>query len=233
MGSEPDPQPADQNGGQQPRRLESYTWPMVAIVIAILPQVLIPARDRVGPPSLIPLIEATAFLIMLVIAAIPGPVPRHFQPTILFLFSLLILANAVAAVRLVVLVLDGGKVDGIMLTAGRLLIAASLVLMANVISFGLLYWQFDSGGPAGRAGDGLRYPDFQFPQTGTAGLAAPGWRPTFPDHLYLAFTTVVAFSPTDTLPLTTRAKALMALQSLISLAVIVVVLARVINILPT
>jgi uncharacterized membrane protein len=218
--------------GADPRRPESYTWPMVALVVAILPQVLVPARDRVGPPVLIPVIEAAAFLAMLIIAAKPGPVPRRFQPTILVLFSVLIVANAVAAGRLVVLVLDGGKVDGVALTATRLLAAASLVLLANVITFGLLYWQFDGDGPAGRAGDPVRYPDFQFPQTTTTGLAASSWQPTFPDYLYVAFTTVVAFSPTDTLPLTVRAKALMAFQSLISLAVIVVVLARVINILP-
>jgi hypothetical protein len=42
----------------------------------------------------------------------------------------------------------------------------------------------------------------------------------------------VAFSPTDTVPLTKRAKGLMALQSIISLSVLVVVLARVINVLP-
>jgi uncharacterized membrane protein len=132
-----------------------------------------------------------------------------------------------------VLVLRGGELDGVALSANRLLIAGSLVLMANVITFGLLYWQLDGGGPAARAGDPMPYPDFQFPQTVTAGLAAPGWRPRFPDHLYLALTSAVAFSPTDTMPLTTRAKALMALQSLISLAVVVVVVARVINILPT
>ncbi len=205
---------------------------MVAIVVAILPQVLVPAHDRVGPPSLIPLIEATAFLIMLIIAAKPGPVPRRFQPTILVLFSLLIVANAVSAGRLVVLVLSGGTVDGEALTATRLLTAATLVLVANVITFGLLYWELDGGGPAGRAAAAESYPDFQFPQTETAGLAAPGWRPRFADHLYVSFTTVVAFSPTDTNPLTIRAKALMAFQSLISLAVIVVVLARVINVLP-
>lgn len=72
----------------------------------------------------------------------------------------------------------------------------------------------------------------QFPQTLPQGLAAPDWRPRFGDHLYVAFTNVVAFSPTDTLPLTLRVKGLMALQSMISLAVLVVVLSRVINILP-
>jgi uncharacterized membrane protein len=77
------------------------------------------------------------------------------------------------------------------------------------------------------------YPDFQFPQTATSGLAAPGWQPRFHDYLYLAFTSALAFSPTDTLPLVGRAKGLMAMQSVISLSVLVVVLARVINILPT
>jgi uncharacterized membrane protein len=75
-------------------------------------------------------------------------------------------------------------------------------------------------------------PDFQFPQTVTEGLAEPGWQPRFGDHLYVAFTNLVALSPTDTMPLTRRVKALMALQSMISLGVLVVVLARVINILP-
>jgi uncharacterized membrane protein len=234
MSIEPDPPPADQGVSHEGRTPESYTWPLVALVAAILPQVLVPARDRVGPPTLVPIIETAAFLVMVIIAAKPGPVPRRLRPTILFLFGLLIVANAFAAARLVVLVLDGGKLDGVALSANRLLIAGSLVLMANVITFGLLYWQLDSGGPAGRAGDPVQpYPDFQFPQTATTGLAALGWRPRFPDYLYLAFTSTVAFSPTDTMPLTTRAKALMALQSLISLAVLVVVLARVINILPT
>jgi uncharacterized membrane protein len=212
---------------------EAYTWPLVAIVVAILPQVLVPVQDRVGPPLLVPIIESAVFVIMVVIAAKPGPVPRRARPLVLSLFGVLILANAAGAARLVVLVLDGGKVDGVALTANRLLVAGALVLATNVITFGLLYWQLDSGGPAGRAADPMAYPDFQFPQTATTGLAAPGWRPRFPDHLYLAFTNVVAFSPTDTMPLTGRAKALMALQSLISLAVLVVVLARVINILPT
>jgi uncharacterized membrane protein len=205
----------------------------VAIVVVILPQVLVPVHDRVGPPLLVPAVEAVVFLIMLIIAAKPGPVPRRARPVVLFLFGVLIAANAAAAIRLVVLVLDGGKVDGVALTANRLLVAGTLVLATNVITFSLLYWQLDSDGPAGRAVDPMPYPDFQFPQTEKAGLAAPGWRPRFPDYLYVAYTNIVAFSPTDTMPLTRRAKALMAVQSLISLAVLVVVLARVINILPT
>jgi hypothetical protein len=54
---------------------------------------------------------------MVIIAAKPGPVPHRARPVVLSLFGVLILANAAAAARLVVLVLDGGKVDGAALTA--------------------------------------------------------------------------------------------------------------------
>ena len=116
------------------------------------------------------------------------------------------------------------------MSAQRLLVAGSLLLLANVITFGLANWQINSGGPDGRLREPSPYPNFQFPQTGIEGIAPPGWQPRFPCHLYVSFTSVVAFSPTDTLPLTVRAKALMAVQAMI---VLVVVLARVINILPS
>ena len=117
MGAEPDqPSPADavndSAGTNSARVPESYTWPLVAIVIVILPQVLVPNNDRVGPPLLVPIVEAAAFLAMLVIAAKPGPVPRGARPFVLSLFCLLIVANAGATIRLVLLVLNGGKVDG-------------------------------------------------------------------------------------------------------------------------
>lgn len=217
----------------QRRRAESYTWPLVAIALIIAPQLLIPASDRVGPPLAVPLIETCAFLVMLTIAARPGPVPPRTRPLMLSLFGVLAAANAAAAFHLVAIVLDVTAVHQAHLTANRLLIAGALVLATNVVTFGLLYWQLDGGGPAGRVRDPAPYPDFQFPQTSTPGLADPRWRPQFADHLYVAFTNVIAFSPTDTMPLTRRAKGLMAVQSLISVAVLVVVLARVINILPT
>jgi len=211
---------------------ESYTWPLVAIVVVILPQLLIPGRDRIGPPLFVPLIELGVFVTMAAIAAKPGPVPRRSRPIVLTLFAILVAANATAAGRLVALVLDNGKVDGEALTASRLLVAGALVVVTNVITFGLLYWQLDGGGPAGRIAQPAPPPDFQFPQMVDAAPAEPGWLPQFPDHLYLAYTNVLAFSPTDAMPLTHRAKALMTLQSLISVAVLAVVLARVINILP-
>lgn len=219
-------------GGAGGREPESYTWPLVVVVSAVLPQALIPGRYRVGPPLVVPVVETVALLALLAIVARPGPVPRGARSVVLVLFGLLVSANTFAAARLVALVLDDGTFEGAAPSAGRLLVAALLVLVVNVVTFALLYWELDGGGPAGRIVVPAPYPDFQFPQTATEGLAQPGWQPRFGDHLYVAFTNLVAFSPTDASPLTLRVKGLMALQSLISLGVLVVVLARVINILP-
>ena len=57
------------------------------------------------------------------------------------------------------------------------------------------------------------------------------WMPSYLDYLYVSFTNASAFSPTDAMPLTVRVKALMAVESLVSIVTIVVVAARAINIL--
>ena len=49
---------------------------LVALVLVILPQVLVPGRLREEPPLIVPVIEATVFLVLLAVAAKPGPVPR-------------------------------------------------------------------------------------------------------------------------------------------------------------
>ena len=56
----------DAAGGRNP---ESYTWPLLAVLFVILPQVLIPAGNRVGPPLLVPLVEGAALLVLVGIAA--------------------------------------------------------------------------------------------------------------------------------------------------------------------
>ena len=232
MINDPSPDPRD-GGTPSARAPESYFWPLVALVLVILPQVLVPGRFREGPPLVVPVIEATVFVALLAVAAKPGPVPRAARPLILSLFAVLVVANSAAAARLVVVVLRTPPTGHAPPTVTQLLVGTGIVLATNIVTFGLLYWQLDSGGPSGRLVHSKRHPDFQFPQTGTEGLAPPGWQPRFQDHLYLAYTNVVAFSPTDTLPLTHRAKGLMAIQSMISLAVLVVVISRVINILPS
>jgi uncharacterized membrane protein len=110
------------------------------------------------------------------------------------------------------------------------------VFATCIIVYGIWYWLVDLGSPSGRTGadahyPAARYPDFLFPQSEKPDLAPPGWQPRFVDYLYLSFTNVVAFSPTDTLPLTPRAKALMALQSVVALSTLVLVVARAVNVL--
>ena len=222
----------DQGGVASEPVPESYLWPLVTLVLLILPQVLVPASMREGPPLFVPIVESVVVLMLSAVAAKPGPVPRGARPFILTLFATLIVANTAAAARLVGLVLRSTPKGETPPTVTQLLVGTGLVLATNIVTFGLLYWQLDGGGPGGRVVHAKAYPDFQFPQTVTEGLGPPDWQPRFQDYLYLAFTNVVAFSPTDTLPLTHRVKGLMAIQSLISLSVLVLVLSRVINILP-
>lgn len=101
----------------------------------------------------------------------------------------------------------------------------------NVLVFTLIYWLIDDGGPDARLNGGARYPDFEFPAMDENAQVASGWQPGIIDYLFLAFTTNTAFSPTEAMPMTSRAKVLVMLQSSISLITIAIVAARTINIL--
>jgi hypothetical protein len=74
------------------------------------------------------------------------------------------------------------------------------------------------------------YPDFAFTQQMSPEFAPPGWRPHYVDYLVLGLTTSTAFSPTDVMPISHWAKLLMALQSIISLTVVGLVIARAVNV---
>jgi uncharacterized membrane protein len=56
------------------------------------------------------------------------------------------------------------------------------------------------------------------------------WRPGYIDYLYMSVTNMMAFSPTDVMPLTTRAKLLMMLQSMTGFVLLALVIARAVNI---
>jgi hypothetical protein len=105
------------------------------------------------------------------------------------------------------------------------------IWVGNVLIFTLLYWLIDRGGPDARERDEVRYPDFDFPAMDDDAPVPPGWKPGMVDYLFLGFTTSTAFSPTEAMPLTSRAKLLVILQSSIALITIAIVAARTINIL--
>ena len=102
--------------------------------------------------------------------------------------------------------------------------------LGNNIAFALLYWLMDSGGPGSAAPGGRPEPvDFAFTQHMSPELAPPGWRPVFLDYLHLGFTNATAFSPTDVMPLTLRAKYTMIVQSSVALALFGLIVARAVN----
>ena len=137
------------------------------------------------------------------------------------------IANAVALFALIRRLLGGAS------TGGRTLLLDALnIWTTNVIVFALWYWQLDRGGPSLDRTVHHVQSDFLFPQMAIAHQhPAASDNPGFVDYLFLSFTTCTAFSPTDTLPLTTRMKLLMMLEALISLLTIALVAARAVNIL--
>jgi hypothetical protein len=118
------------------------------------------------------------------------------------------------------------------ITGRELLLSGGVVWLANVIAFGLAFWELDSGGPVARAMAATRSkPDFQFPQDDNPDLAREGWSPRLWDYFYVSLTNAMAFSPTDALPLTRPAKTIMAAESILSAITILLVAARAVNIL--
>jgi hypothetical protein len=112
----------------------------------------------------------------------------------------------------------------------ELLVKGLGVWSSNVASFGLAFWFLDRGGPVRRLEPDAPLPEFLFPQSTSPELAEPGWRPHLVDYMYVAFTNAIAFSPTDTLPLSHRMKFLMLLEASMSAATLLLVVARAVNV---
>jgi uncharacterized membrane protein len=137
------------------------------------------------------------------------------------------LTNLYALIRVADKLLSTGQVHN-----GRDLILAALnIYLTNVIIFALLYWEMDGGEPGQRMSSEGHEQDFLFPQEQYQDYKHPRWQPTFIDYLYVSSTNAMAFSPTDTMPLSRRAKLLMLGQATISLVAIALVAARAVNIL--
>jgi uncharacterized membrane protein len=141
--------------------------------------------------------------------------------------GLLSVANAWSAVRLVMGLINGTEGN----SAGPLLASGAVIWLTNVIVFSWWYWELDRGGPAARAHGTEQCPDFMFPQMTSPELAPKDWEPMYLDYAYLALTNATAFSPTDVMPMTRWAKATMALQSIVSIVVVALVVARAVNVL--
>ena len=144
----------------------------------------------------------------------------------LSLLGVISVVNGLGLLGLIASLVTGHETSG-----GQLLMKAAVVWTTNVVAFGLWYWGLDRGGPVRRLEKDPPPPDFQFPQMENPQLAAPGWRPELIDYVYVSFTNSIAFSPTDAMPLSRRAKLLMLLESAASSVTILLAAARAVNIL--
>jgi uncharacterized membrane protein len=145
-------------------------------------------------------------------------------------FLLIILtgvANGYSLVEVAHRLLQTGKIAN----GHELILTAVNIYLTNIIVFALWYWEMDGGGPGQRVQTPKHEKDFLFPQNVKEDYKHPQWQPTFIDYLYVSSTNGMAFSPTDTMPLSRRAKLLMLVQATVSIVAVALVAARAVNIL--
>jgi hypothetical protein len=207
----------------------------LAVLAAVALYITLPPRLTIGP------VWVAALLVLVVLVPLSIVAPHRQQETRrMRIWSIVLIAvvnffNLASVVLLILGFFHPAKAS--LQTAGLLLRTSAQIWLTNILVFALWFWEIDANGPQARAradtAAELKEADFLFPQMQMALAASrtspridPAWRPQFLDYLYLAFTNATAFSPADVLPLSRWAKALMAVEAMISLVTIAIVLAR-------
>lgn len=211
-----------------PRAEQRWTASAFVLVAMAIP-FLLPARYAAGTAWLLPAIEGLVLLTLIVVD--PGRIDRPGRWVRALSVGLVVAIAAGAAWAAARLVWDLLHGDPQTEAANQLLVAGALVWLQTVIAFAFLYWELNGGGPVNRHLRPAEHPDLAFPQHLEPRLAPSGWRPVFFDYLYLALTNATAFSPTDVMPLSRRAKLAMASQSLLSIVILSLVVANAVNLL--
>jgi uncharacterized membrane protein len=214
----------EQKPGAGPKKVRiAPHWAAILGLVAIgVLYALLPTKISVGPSWLLLAIE----VVLLLPAVIAMLTRRRVSPVTLRVGSIILLgivtfALAAGIVRMIVTL--PRELKGI-----SLLYSGLLLYGCNILVFALWYWEIDGGGPEKRQQSDHQAADFLFPQQ--VGGHEGNWAPHFFDYLYLAFTGATAFSPTDTMPLSHRAKFLMMLEAILALILISFVVSRAINI---
>jgi len=212
-----------------PTRTIEPRWP-VALTIGVVLVLLTVLPDRIRVvPVWVSYLPGIAILGAIALVPFTGGKPRslRFERWITLLFCLFVGTGTLVGLRhlLFEMFSPSGDLDGL-----ELFTSSVAVWVIGMLIFALLYWQGDRGGPEARRRDRATRPDWLFPQADLDDIL-PHWQPTFVDYRFLSYTTATAFSPTDVAPIRLWAKLLLLAQSLISLATILVVVSRAINIL--
>lgn len=205
-------------------------WPAILAALAIgLLFYAMPASLTIGPDWLL--------LVLVAIFAIPSSLAHkagRLQLNSILAYSILGIITLAVLSSLVLLImrLPTHKDPPV-----ELLRAAGALWIANILVFASWYWRLDGGGPNERDKRGVHtdgaflFPQMQMDQQKRREMGEDKWSPGFIDYLFLAFNTSTAFSPTDVPVLSRWAKAMMIVQSLISLATVALLAARAVNIL--
>ncbi|MFD9124772.1 hypothetical protein [Kitasatospora sp. NPDC059571] len=212
---------------------------MLATLVAILLYLALPEELLVAPRFVLPALEV--LLLIPLVAINPRRLTRQTRISRLLSLALVALvgaSNLTALGLLIHALVSSGVKDG-----GALLLAALQVWATNIIVFGLAFWELDRGGPVVRTQAPraeLPLADFRFSQDendDAVSEVADGasrscdWVPVLTDYLYVSVTNSTAFSPTDTMPLSTRAKVLMSIESIAALLTSLLVIARAVSVL--
>src|SRR3954447_13951173 len=212
----------------------------LAILVAIGLYAALPNRLVLGPRYLVPVLELA--LVIPLVMVNPGRLNREnawLRRTSIALVFLIGVTNTAALWLLLHALLTEQNAA----LGSPLIVGAAQVWVTNIIVYGLAFWELDRGGPVvrtQRARADLPAADFRFPQdedhratTEVAKRSAvkSGWLPGFIDYLYVSVTNSTAFSPTDTMPLSPRAKLLMTLEAMSAMVTMVLVIARGVNLL--
>lgn len=219
-------------------------WLARASVIAVvaLQLLIINQRFILGPRWLVPTVEALLLIPLSFVTAWTqrrardAETDQHWREVeqrhrwvrrlALVLTAVVSLTNFGSLIALIG-ELTSGKIE---IEGQSLLVDAINIWGTNVIAFALWFWSLDRGNPAVAHAKESADPDFQFPQMLNPDLGKD-WAPGFLDYFYVSFTNATAFSPTDTMPLSQRAKMLMMIESAVSLMTLALVAARAVNIL--
>jgi hypothetical protein len=206
-------------------------WPPALAILVVLFVMIVLPHHVLVMPIWVSRLAGLAVLVPMAAVALTTASTRwlRIERTMIMLAAVVYIANTIVEladmIGIITLHPPGSR-------AISLLSSSVAIWVANVLTFSLLYWQIDRGGPYARASKLRVKPDWLFPQAMLPEDVLPDWRPLFLDYLFLGYNTATAFSPTDVLPLSRRAKMLMMLESAISLLTIVLVAARAVNVLP-
>ncbi|NHN57178.1 hypothetical protein G9U51_15510 [Calidifontibacter sp. DB0510] len=222
--------------GRERRRVaegEHRLPPAIAVVVAAATYALLPESLLLGPRFVIPAVELALLTALICTNPVRMTRESRWSRRVAIGLAVIVILTNLVALGLLVHELTSKSTDG-----SPLLIAALQVWLTNVIGFGLLFWELDRGGPIARRKlrrKDLPPADWRFSQdenddavdeVAVSASRTSGWVPTFVDYLYVSLTNSSAFSPTDTMPLSSRAKLLMGVEATAALLVCLLVISR-------